>query len=481
MIREMQYYIEDSNNADTNDPEQMNDLESQRAEIQKIIDSFNDMYDTDYTFDDIFIPLSTQVEMIDETIAAAEEKMSRLQLLADEVWEKINEKNKSDKISGYSDEGWKTQLSLMERALNEALKGNGSGWAESIMAAWLGNEDMRTAMMADLDWFDDFALAMKDSNFTEAMQIMQDGMDKTKEKAESLGEALKNSIASQELEALTESGFASWFEEMSKFAESGDEAGLFGWLLGKDDDQLNAFIEAFPIFSEFLNSIVEGKGDVEESAESWVLFGDNIANTTDKYLAWLEAYRASQEDKVTDEQGRGLLKSLANSYAEGGIEEYKKKFESMTDAQRDWIVKNSEAGKEMVDIMEDSTDATKDSTSAMKKLNREIGRMDLDDLADAGKVWEDIPDILDAAAKGGKDFSEAFANAVSEVESLSEAQGALAAIQSGALKSAEDLEEAYNILSSFTGLSADSLRNDLSPALWMISNDAAAATNSVAY
>lgn len=481
MIKEMQYYFSDANVADPSDPVQMEALAAQRADVQKTIDVFNDLYGTDYTFDDILSSLFEPVQMIDETIKNSEKRMSRLQSLADDVWANINAKNQSDKIAGFSADGWSKQLSLMERALNEALKGNGSGWAESIMAAWLGNEDMLTAMMDDLDWFDDFALAMKDGNFTEAMQIMQDGMDKTKEKAESLGEALKNSIASQELEALTESGFVSWFEEMSKFAESGDEAGLFGWLLGKDDAQLNAFIEAFPIFSEFLNSIVEGKGIVEESAESWSLFSENIGNATDKYLAWLEVYRAGQEDEITSSEGRGLLKSLTDAYDKGGIREYKKTFESMTDAQRNWIVKNSEAGKEMVEIIEDSTDATKDSTSAMKKLNREIGRMDLDSLVDAGDVWEDIPDMIDAAAKGGKDFSESYSNAVGEVEKLSEAQGALAAIQSGTLQNTKDLEEAYSTLASYTGLSADSLKNDLSPALWMINNDTALASNSVAY
>lgn len=127
----------------------------------------------------------------------------------------------------------------------------------------------------------------------------------------------------------------------------------------------------------------------------------------------------------------------------------------------------------MVEIMEDNTDATKDGTSAMKKMNREIGRMDLDDLVDAGDVWEDIPDMLDAAAKGGKEFSDAYSSAVGEVEKLSEAQGALTAIQNGTLKSADDLDDAYSTLASYTGLSADSLRNDLSPALWMINNDTA--------
>lgn len=90
------------------------------------------------------------------------------------------------------------------------------------------------------------------------------------------------------------------------------------------------------------------------------------------YIPWLEAYKASQESEVTDEEGRGLLGSLSAAYDKGGIKEYKKTFESMTDAQRDWIVKNSEAGKEMVEIIEDTTDATKDGTSAMKKMNREM-------------------------------------------------------------------------------------------------------------
>lgn len=153
----------------------------------------------------------------------------------------------------------------------------------------------------------------------------------------------------------------------------------------------------------------------------------------------------------------------------------------MTDAQRDWVMDNSKGAKEIYDIMEDTTDATKDTASAMKKLNREVGRLDLDDMVDAGDVWKEMPDIMDDAAKGGQDFAETYSEAVTKVEELSEAQGALAAIQSGTLTSTEDIKEAYETLASYTGLSAESLMNDLSPAIWMLNNDMALAGNSVAY
>lgn len=60
---------------------------------------------------------------------------------------------------------------------------------------------------------------------------------------------------------------------------------------------------------------------------------------------------------------------------------------------------------------------------------------------------------------------------LSQVEELSEAMGALAFIQGDSKKKADDIADAYNVLASYTGVSADMLRGDLSPALWALSGD----------
>lgn len=474
-------YMENLETYDPKNADHVSAMEASKNAINELIKSFNTSYGTN-------IPLLDTLVAIQKTAESTGDETKTLEEQVRSLYKSLSEDVLNNAIAARSDSGWDKEIKSITEALEsgdiERIEKMAHAFASEENAPWL--EQMKTdlpfiANVLHTLYDDSGALVPDPVNIEEALRIWYEGLDETEKKAIAVGEALKNSLASQELEALTESGFASWFEEMSKFAETGDEAGLYGWLLGKDDEQLKAFIEAFPIFSEFLNSIIEGKGAVDESSESWALFSENISNATNKYLEWLEAYKASQESEVTDEEGRGLLKSLSSAYDKDGIKGYKKEFESMTDAQRNWIVKNSEAGKQMVEIMEDNTDATKDGTSAMKKMNREIGRMDLDDLVDAGDVWEDIPDMLDAAAKGGKDFSDAYSDAVGEVEKLSEAQGALTAIQNGTLKSADDLDDAYSTLASYTGLSADSLRNDLSPALWMINNDTAQASNSVAY
>lgn len=143
-----------------------------------------------------------------------------------------------------------------------------------------------------------------------ALVILQEGLDETQKKTQALKESLQSSMIAQELEDLKESNFASWFKEMLEFAEGEDEQGLFDWLIGKDEKQIDAFIEAYPVFAEFINSIVESKGAVDEIAESWTAFAGNITEATNTYLAWVKAYQESQKEKdVTDEEGHGLLKN----------------------------------------------------------------------------------------------------------------------------------------------------------------------------
>lgn len=172
--------------------------ENMRYNLEMEIAAFESMYGISLSLDGIMKNIGIEAGNLNKAVSDAEKEMSRLQMLSDDVWARINEKNQKDRISGFQKDGWSAQLSLMERALNEALNGNGSKWAESILSAWLSNEEMYTAMMNDFEWFDNFALAMKNGNFVEAMKIMQEGMDGTTEKAKLLGETLKSSLSAQE-------------------------------------------------------------------------------------------------------------------------------------------------------------------------------------------------------------------------------------------------------------------------------------------
>lgn len=96
-------------------------------------------------------------------------------------------------------------------------------------------------------------------------------------------------------------------------------------------------------------------------------------------------------------------------------------------------------------------------------------------------MWDSLTDAMEDAAKGGKDFSKSYGAVIKQTEDLTEAQGALAAIQNGTLTSTDDLTDAYNILAAYCGVSADSLRNNLDPALWAISSDMNMASSSAAY
>lgn len=88
---------------------------------------------------------------------------------------------------------------------------------------------------------------------------------------------------------------------------------------------------------------------------------------------------------------------------------------------------------------------------------------------------------MEDAEKGGKEFTKSYGAVIDQVEGLNEAMGALTAIQNGSLTSADDLSDAYDVLASYTGVSADVLRNNLDPAIWAIAADMDMATMSASY
>lgn len=131
---------------------------------------------------------------------------------------------------------------------------------------------------------------------------------------------------------------------------------------------------------------------------------------------------------------------------------------------------------EIEDALEKGTISATEAAEQQAAVYSELS----DSLAEASKAantdtWEDMDDIISKLQGNTEDYVEAYADVTSRMEELQQVQAAVDMIQQGTAQSAEEEAAAYDILSNATGISADVLRNNMTPALvWLQSNTVAA-------
>lgn len=114
-------------------------------------------------------------------------------------------------------------------------------------------------------------------------------------------------------------------------------------------------------------------------------------------------------------------------------------------------------------------------------LNRELHAIDASEMEALGEAWDGTAAIIESAGKNMAEYEDAYADMFGEMTDMVDAQAALNVAQDEAAKGTEEYNEALSTLASYTGISEDVLRNNLSPAVQMLSNDMTAGGNSVGY
>lgn len=131
---------------------------------------------------------------------------------------------------------------------------------------------------------------------------------------------------------------------------------------------------------------------------------------------------------------------------------------------------------EIEDALEEGTISATEAAEQQAAVYSELS----DSLAKASKAantdtWEDMDDIISKLQGNTEDYVEAYADVTSRMEELQQVQAAVDILQQGAAASAEEQAWAYDTLTNATGLSANALGNDMTPALqWLYSNTVAA-------
>ncbi len=270
------------------------------------------------------------------------------------------------------------------------------------------------------------------------------------------------------LSAFGENGFNrdAFFGQLDTLRNAGVSSNFFGQYPGLEEAIAN-YSHAYDLnegeegFSEKARLEAEALAEIEEI----------LRNGADAWSVYAEAEKQALLTETTEDQERQAAALLATAESYDDLTD---KFNRLSPAQQSWASKNLKSLKEVLR-------GTKDYDEAIQDIRKDSAKLNADKLADVGKVWSNTSNIIEAASKGGQEFNKVYASTTKEVQKLQQAWGAYNALSSGTLTDAQDLTDAYNTLASATGLNADSLRDDLSPALELLQNETLNAQGSVEY
>lgn len=267
-------------------------------------------------------------------------------------------------------------------------------------------------------------------------------------------------------EVTGETNIPAFLTELQSIADVGGLAGL--------GEQLPGLLEAVAEYQEAagLQEGEEGYASKEETqAAALEHIVEILYSGATAWDLYAEAAQKASADTITEAQEREAAALLATA---SSSDDLIAKFNSLSGKQQEYAAKSIKGVKEILA-------GTKDYDEAIKDVVKHSAKLDADHLADLGKVWKNTSKIIESASKGGDEFNDVYAKSTKEAQKLSQAWGALNAIQSGSLTETSDIADAYKTLASATGLDADSLQNDLSPALWMLQADTAAAAGTIEF
>ena len=368
-------------------------------------------------------------------------------------------------------------------------------------------------MTSDVEWLEHFLNLLSQGKYEAAinvfntgMQEMQEGMEATDEVAEAFKEKLAGIKESFAIEQAENSNWINQLERLKEFSEMGagwsgaewNNQGLISYLKEMEDTgMLDGMMEAFPFLKEFLALYVEELPDgtmvIRNQSEAWTFLDENINRAKDDLLAMLDAYKLANGG-ITDEEGADALRGLRDAAGKGGWQSFNAEFDGMDTRTQSWLMDNSEAvleyaeswdeyNKAVKEAGENSEDAKKAQDKmqkSLKKLGREADRLTFEELEDGQKVWDGFSTLIDDTQGKSKEFSKTYGEMIGRVDDLSTAMDALAYIQEGNADNTELLSQAYQDLSSFTGVSEEALRDNLAPALWALQSETDIASSTIA-
>lgn len=455
----------------------LNGVEQFRIKLGKEIAAFNELYGTSFSFDDFWNMFFPQTENGEDPKKKVDELDAALQAL----YSKIKEGSAEFIIAQKSANGWKDEMSHISDMLNS---GDYDGIIRAFAKMSQDSEAMYKQFTKDFDWFEHFLNLLHDGKTQAAIELFNQKMAEASTSVKDLKKEMKQLVEANALQELEDSKFASWIAEINDLIKNQDGAGLYTWLVGKDEKARNAFFEMYPLAVSFFNLIAQSEGNVALSPEQWIEYAAAIQTATDSYEAWDKKKRDAAKTNVSDDEGLSAAKKMLSSYYEDGIasiEDFSDVERKLTTDELDWLEKKSSGYKTLREKISEGTATVEDLTRAMQELKAESLGWELDELEKAGKVLSDFPDWVEDAAAGGMDLEEACAKAGTAMETMVQANAAYDMLANKTYTSTTEQTKALNVLAAATGYSAEYLRGNLAPAQQYLASQASVTTVSMQY
>ena len=201
--------------------------------------------------------------------------------------------------------------------------------------------------------------------------------------------------------------------------------------------------------------------------------------------AFIEALYDLIESKTAEMEGNPLLAAFGidprgDAFAEAiqaltnakDVDAFREVWNGLSESVKKAVL---ESYGDIAELVQDTEDDVTKSTDAMAENMEKLKKsMALDADIKAGRIWEDMADLLDDIAEGGSKITDVFKDVTDRVSDAATAMGALEAAANGD-------ESAIEYLANMTGVTAEQLANNLMPAEYAVTEASNQATNSLVY
>lgn len=248
-------------------------------------------------------------------------------------------------------------------------------------------------------------------------------------------------------------------EDAERLKEVLEQSGLSGFM-----DYLTQLSEIDPELFELASSMFDGVdlSDQENAYQDLLDRLDELASgDIQKLIGQFQTLSSASKSTA------GNMIAAIDSFQEKlktteGLAELKAAWDEIDDKTKESLAKSSdEVDQFIVQLGKALDDGEDEFDGFIEKLNS----MKLDKLASNNNIYGEYAEAFKAAGEDAEGFYKAFSGAEDRVIALNRAYEALNTIMNSSTATAEELTQAYNDVSSATGLSADTIKNHTDIAL----------------
>ena len=300
-------------------------------DVRDQIDAFNKLYGTNLSYEalaETINPLDPDSPLAQEQAALreTEEAAKALQAQIEELFTKIDGSyGRAAEIKRQQDLGFKDWLDSFYEQLRDADNVETETEFTDVLNSYLEGKvkdpEFYKALEKEYTQLGELQEALKANDGTKAFLLFQEMMadytekttkamtdeekaaQKQQEKLDAWIESRKTAAQTKEL---TESGFASWIEQIRAFGEAENGSGLYDWFISQDEKLRDSFLAMYPPLDDFMTLLLTNKGNIGWMKGAWEGLNNlkgaiPTADETKKLDAFLKTVQKSDQKAKVEE------------------------------------------------------------------------------------------------------------------------------------------------------------------------------------